>query len=609
MRWPTPRSLSGTMTSTSTSVERAHASHVERGAVELAAADAVRLAVLFVPRGELGLAAGWLGTAARLLEDRPGGAGVGTALVAFLQGAFAAAVGDLAAAEELAERTMGLGRQLRDLEVQTLGMVVRAEVMARRGRAAVAGPLLDQAMATALGPTLTPWASCFVLCRTMISCQVGGDLVRAQQWVEAAREAHRRGGPNPLAGDCRIHHAGLLNWRGDWTEAEQEAAIGCTELPRDLMHQGMAAYEVGEIRLARGDLRGAEDALVRAHELGRSPQPGMALAHLAEGHGRAALAMLVAALEDERAPVLRAPLLEAQVEVALAEGQADIAHAAGAELADLDRTLTAPLVTALAASAKGGLALADGDPAACPALRDGVRRWTAMGAPYRAARNRVLLAEAYVGRGDPDSAALELRAARTAFERLGAQPDAHRTARALREVTGETAPAAGNRVRRTFMFTDIVASTPLVEALGDDAWSDLLRWHDSTLRAQFAAYAGQEVDHAGDGFFVAFENAAAAVRCAMSIQSGLASHRRAAGFAPQVRIGIHADDASSSDDGYRGRGVHVAARLSAEASGGEILASAGTLEEAGLEVETGQPRTALLKGVSEPMTLLPVIWM
>jgi class 3 adenylate cyclase len=132
---------------------------------------------------------------------------------------------------------------------------------------------------------------------------------------------------------------------------------------------------------------------------------------------------------------------------------------------------------------------------------------------------------------------------------------------------------------------------------------------DSTLRAQFTAHAGQEVDHAGDGFFVAFENAAAAVRCAVSIQSGLASHRRAAGFAPQVRIGIHADDASSSDDGYRGRGVHVAARLGAEASGGEILASAGTLDEAGLEVETGQPRTALLKGVSEPMTLLPVIWM
>jgi hypothetical protein len=79
--------------------------------------------------------------------------------------------------------------------------------------------------------------------------------------------------------------------------------------------------------------------------------------------------------------------------------------------------------------------------------------------------------------------------------------------------------------------------------------------------------------------------------------------RWADGFAPQVRIGIHADDASSSDDGYRGRGVHVAARLGAEASGGEILASAGTLDEAGLEVETGQPRTALMKGVSEPMTL------
>ena len=589
--------------------ERAYVAHLERDDRDVAAARAVELAVAFVRRGELALASGWLASADRLLDGEAGEPGRGSALVTWLKGMFAVATGKLAAAEGLADETLTRGRELHDLEVQTLGLVLRAEVRARQGRVEESGPLLDEAMAAALGTGLDPWATCMVLCRTMISCQSGGDLLRAQQWVEAAREAHLRGGPAPLSGDCRVHHAGLLNWRGEWDDAEQEAVTGCAELPHDLMHLGMAAYEQGEIRLQRGDLSGAQEAFERAHELGRVPQPGMALSHLAGGRGSAALSMLEAALEDEEAPVGRAPLLAAQVEAALADGQPDVARAAVAELTELDRSLGAPLLTALASSARGAIALADGDlPSACSTLRDAVKRWTRLGVPYRVARTRMLLGEGYVRRRDPDSAALELRTARTTFERLGAEADARRAARALREVAAGTVEAAPHRSRRTFMFTDIVRSTPLVEALGDEAWSDLLRWHDSTMRAQFAAHSGREVDHAGDGFFVTFTAPAAALECGLSIQRTLAAHRRTAGFAPAVRIGIQADDAIEQEDSYRGRGVHVAARVGAEARGGEILVSAATLEDAGADVETGQPRTVQLKGVGEPMTLVPLTW-
>jgi class 3 adenylate cyclase len=587
-------------------VAQAHSVHLAQGDAQLAAADGVKLSMFFVRRGDLALAGGWLGTAAVLLEDEPE-EGIGTALVAFAQGAFAVVGGDLPVAEQLAERAVALGRRMRDLDVQTLGRVVLGEVRARQGRADQAGPLLDQVMAMALGPGLSPWASSIVLCRTMIACQASGDLPRAQQWVDATRRAHRRGAPDPLSGDCRVHHAGLLNWRGEWAEAVREAEAGVAELPRDVMHQGMAAYETGEILLQRGDLVGAEESLVRAHELGRTPQPALARAYLAAGRGSAGLAVLANAIEDERSPVLRAPLLEAQVEVGLAEGRPDVARAASAELSQLAGEMTAPLVTALAASGRGEVDLADGDlPAACSTLRDAVRRWGAMGAVYRAARARVLLAEAYAGRGDRDSAVLELRTARTTFEQIGAQTDAARAARTLRALAPDA--AAARRARRTFLFTDIVRSTPLVEALGDEAWAELLRWHDATLRAHFAAHGGQEVDHAGDGFFVAFDSPAAAVQCAVAVQSGLAAHRRTTGFAPQVRIGIHSDEALGSDEGYRGRGVHVAARVGAEAGAGEVLVSAGTLDGAGVEVETGAPRTARLKGIAEPVALFPVVW-
>lgn len=589
--------------------ERAYAAHEQLGRPDLAAEAAVQLCLTFVRRGELALATGWLGSAARVLESRSGEPGRGHALVGWLQGMFAAVTGHLEDAERLADQTVESGRRLPDTEVRTLGLVLRGEVRVRQGRVVEAGPVLDEAMAAALGTGLAPWITCLVLCRTMVSCQAGGDLARGQQWVEAAREAQARGGPAPLSGDCRVHHAGLLNWRGRWAEAEQEADTGSAELPHDVMHLGMAAYELGEVRLQRGDLTGARTAFEQAHELGRPPQPGLALSLSTSGRGAAALSMLETALEDEPSPMARAPLLAAQVDVALGEADTDLARAAAAELQELDGALTAPLVTALASSARGALALADGDlRSACSALRAAVKDWTRLDVPYRAARTRVVLAEAYLGRQDPDSAALELRTARATFERLGAAADAQRAARALRSVTPGPEEDTDRRTRRTFLFTDIVRSTPLVEALGDEAWSDLLHWHDRTLRAEFAAHSGQEVDHAGDGFFVAFASPSAAVRCALSIQRTLAAHRRTAGFAPAVRIGVHADDAVADDDGYRGRGVHVAARVGGAAAGGEVLVSETTLPDAGADVETGAPRTVQLKGVSEPLTLVPLVW-
>ncbi|MEE8336824.1 MAG: hypothetical protein V3R95_02055 [Dehalococcoidia bacterium] len=133
---------------------------------------------------------------------------------------------------------------------------------------------------------------------------------------------------------------------------------------------------------------------------------------------------------------------------------------------------------------------------------------------------------------------LELRAAKSAFDRLAAAAAVAHAAELLgAEANASAAPAP--RAVKTFMFTDIVQSTALVDAMGDEAWEDLLRWHDQTLRSVFAARAGDEikVTHEGDGFFIAFEDSVTAVQCAVDIQRTLAEHRRTHGFAPQVRIG------------------------------------------------------------------------
>ena len=589
--------------------QEAHAAYLEAGDRAGAAATAVKLANAFFRRGELAVTAGWAATAERLLLEKPECEAHG--LVAWVKATFAILVDrDLEAAEQLADETTAIGDRLGDRDLQALALMLHADVRAKSGQAAAAVALLDEAMARAVGVGLSPWVGCHVLCRSLIVCQDLGDVRRAKQWTAAARAACDREGVMPLSGDCRVHHACLLSQQGEWFAAEQEAQTGCEELPDDVLHLGIASYELGEIALRRGDLGTAAAAFERAHELGQSPQPGLALLRLAQGNARAAAAMISEALDDDTFPFRRALLLAAHVEITLAGGDTETGRRAARELAGLEASLDAESVAAFSDTAHGAVALSDGEHDEARArLKRGARRWTQIGMPYRAARARMLLAEACLASDDLDAAALELKTARSTFEKLGAQPDARRAARLLRTIARDPqAETPSQRVTRAFMFTDIVGSTQLVEALGDDAWADLRHWHDACLRAEFAAHHGQEVDHAGDGFFVAFATAAEALECAASIQAKLREHRRASGFAPQVRIGVHVDDASTTDEGYLGRGVHTAARIGAQAAGGEILVSRAVATAAGDAFDLGESRTVSLKGIDEPVEILAFAW-
>jgi class 3 adenylate cyclase len=222
----------------------------------------------------------------------------------------------------------------------------------------------------------------------------------------------------------------------------------------------------------------------------------------------------------------------------------------------------------------------------------------------------MILARAYAGEGNVESAILELDAAVSTFDRLGALP-AVRKSRMLLEDLGASAVSARaseDRATRTFMFTDIARSTNLVEAIGDEAWTDVVRWHDQTLRSLFAGHGGEEIDHAGDGFFVAFGHAASAVECAVAVQRTLAEHRHTHGFSPQVRIGLHTADATRQGTNYRGKGVHQAARIAALANGGEILAGARALSDGPLRFAVSEPRRVELKGISDPIDVVAIDW-
>jgi class 3 adenylate cyclase len=227
-------------------------------------------------------------------------------------------------------------------------------------------------------------------------------------------------------------------------------------------------------------------------------------------------------------------------------------------------------------------------------LRSARTTWDKIGAPYEAAQARMLLGLAYRGEEDEDGARDEFTAAKATFERLGAVLDLQRAA----ELLGEAA------ARRTFMFTDIVGSTKLLEAVGEEKWRKLLAWHDRKLRALIEQAGGAVIKQTGDGYFAAFQTPASAIEAATGIQRALDDEP----LAPDVRIGVHTGGAFQRDDNdYAGQGVHMAARIGALASGGEILVSRESLD-GGSRFPLSGPRSERLKGFEEPVELVAVEW-
>ena len=276
------------------------------------------------------------------------------------------------------------------------------------------------------------------------------------------------------------------------------------------------------------------------------------------------------------------------------------------QLAETVDEASPPALRAGLAYARGRVLLAENDErASSRELQAALRLWREVGSAYEIARTRAALSRALRASGDDDDADLELRAARDEFERLGAKPDLAAVEAELREL--EERRASRVQVQMTFLFTDIVGSTKLAEALGNQAWERLLRWHDEMLRAEVARQGGRIVHSTGDGFFAAFDTAGQAIRSAIAIQRALTSHAETNGFAPPVRIGLHAADATQRGEDFSGLGVHVAARIAALASGGEILASAEALDEAG-DLAAIDEREVEVRGVSTPVRVASIIW-
>jgi eukaryotic-like serine/threonine-protein kinase len=125
----------------------------------------------------------------------------------------------------------------------------------------------------------------------------------------------------------------------------------------------------------------------------------------------------------------------------------------------------------------------------------------------------------------------------------------------------------------TILFSDIENSTLMAERLGDTRWIEVLRAHNAIFRGHLRAHGGHEVKSQGDGFMLVFSDPRRAIECAAAIQRDLAEREVGDGERISVRMGLHAGEAIREEGDFFGRSVILAARIAAQAGGGEILVS------------------------------------
>jgi ATP/maltotriose-dependent transcriptional regulator MalT len=389
---------------------------------------------------------GWLGRAARLVEEFGLGPLSGWVLVA--RAYVETDSGHAEVGESYARQALEVARSASDPELELCAMSELGAALVELGRVDEGVSLLDEAMAGALAGEGGGLETIVVVtCRTITSCSRGGDLTRVTQWVRAADDFHRRYGSPHLYTTCRTHYGSILLATGEWEQAEQElqAALRIGKGAEPALH-AEALARLAELRLVQGRMEEAERLLT-----GYQDHPAAAYAaaavQLARGESVAACSILRRRLREqgERSPAA-ARLLELLIEAELAQGATEEACALAEQLADLGATGDSELIAAYGDRARGRGLLASGDvKQAIPRLERALAAFGRLEMRFEAGRCRLLLARALADL-EREAAIVESRRALACFEELGAARDADAAAGFLRSLGLKAARAGPKRI-------------------------------------------------------------------------------------------------------------------------------------------------------------------
>jgi ATP/maltotriose-dependent transcriptional regulator MalT len=382
--------------------------------------------MLLLLAGELGPGTGWIARAQRLVADDCVEQGY-----LLLPEAFRRQLqGDYEAGAAIAADAAGIAQRFGDRDLFAIAVHAQGTMLVHDGRVPDGLALLDEAMVAVTTGEVSPIASGIVYCGVILACRAAYEPGRAREWTAAlTRWCESQPDMVAFTGRCHVHRAEVRQLEGAWSDAIEEARRAADRAERGNHRSALAdaAYLQGEVHRLRGAFLEAEDGYRAASEHGREPQPGLALLRLAQGDEQAAAAAIRRVLAETTEATARLAQLPAHAEIMVAIGDLDEAQRAAGELDDLSRRHAGGVLETIAGQTRGAVRLAAGDAAgALVDLRRAWHAWEELGAPYEAARVRVLVGAACRELGDHDAAALDFAAARHAFEELGAAPDVAR---------------------------------------------------------------------------------------------------------------------------------------------------------------------------------------
>jgi ATP/maltotriose-dependent transcriptional regulator MalT len=420
-------------------LERVHQGHLDAGEPLRAAHAAFWLGMMLAVRGETGPAGGWFGRVHRLVEGT-GEDCVEQGLLLIPRAYQLEALGNYDDAYESATEAAAIADRFGSPELAASALQFQGLLRIKQGQIEDGLRLLDEAMVVVMGREVSPILAGVVYCAVIAYCEEAFEARRAREWTDAlTRWCAEQPQMVAFTGRCLAHRAGIMQLHGDWRDALEEARsarVRCEE-GMNRTAAGQALYQQGELHRLQGDHDSAEAAYKEASQYGREPQPGLALLRLAQGDLNAAKATIRRIVGETNQPLHRAVLLPAVVEIMVAAEEPDEARSASRELDEVAAGAGRPMLSAIAAYVRGAVELGAGDArASLESLRRASQLWQELDAPYEVARARMLIGLACRELGDSDTAALELEAARGAFEELGAGPDLER----LASLTGGAAP-------------------------------------------------------------------------------------------------------------------------------------------------------------------------
>lgn len=433
--------------------ERLHGLLCEQGDRSGAARAAAMVAMfLLIDSALMAPIRGWLERAEGLLDDVE--SDPVAALLCAVRGYERFMCGDYAATRDLSMRAIDLGRRHGDLAPEVIGRTASARVEIISGDVEGGLAHLDEVGALLMSGEVDPLTTGMMLCEIVCAAQGLAMHDLAVEWTESMSRWGSGAAFGGLGGRCRVHRAEILRVSGPVDAAEDEALRACDDLRPWMRREfGWPLAELGNIRLRKGDLAGAEEAFLAAHEHVWCPHPGLALVKLEQGDSAGARELIDQAIahpfnspSKERPPFVDlslAPLHEAKAEIAYTTGDHRAAQSASESLRVISKRWQSPWLSASADLAEARASLLTGDhERALSAASQAAGTWADQGAPYETARARLVMAEAHSAAGNASSTELERRAALSAFEEFGAT----RAAAQVRSML-DGGGAAGDAVR------------------------------------------------------------------------------------------------------------------------------------------------------------------